>query len=177
MDADCFRVERARHAAPALLLNPRADMSAEPFQGTDTRQQHLLGKKPGDSALYQEPRSVVARPAQRIEPTHQAKTVEWRVAEVLETVSLLDQSDMAPALAAAPVVVERRRGRLGELSGERIENHRRNCGCLRRKGADEPHGAKLRGKAETVMGAAQFGDDRLVALVEMEAAGDVVFAD
>ena len=84
---------------------------------------------------------------------------------------------MAPALAAAPVVVERRRGRLGKLSGERIENHRRNCGYLRRKGADEPDGAKLRGKAKTVMGTAQLSDDCLVALVEMETAGDVVFAD
>ena len=31
------------------------------------------------------------------------------------------QSDMAPALTAPPVLIERRRGRLGELSGERIE--------------------------------------------------------
>ena len=32
--------------------------------------------------------------------------------------------------------VERRRGRLGELSGKRIENHRRDCGRLRRKGSE-----------------------------------------
>ena len=90
-----LRVKRARHVVPALLLNPCPDPGAEPFQGAHTGQQHLLGEKPGNRMLHQQPRLVVARPAQRIEPAHQAEAVKRCVGEVPETVSLLDQSDMA----------------------------------------------------------------------------------
>src|SRR6202011_5225170 len=95
-----FLVESGNKTFPKALLRPVADAADKAFKDAHARQHHLVNDKPGCGARDQRAGLIVAAPAQRIEPSGQAKSGRSIVGEFGKTITLADQSEVPFALTS-----------------------------------------------------------------------------
>ena len=163
--------ERADQQTPLASLHSIADAANKPFEGGDAWQQDLVGNQPRHRALEQHDRSVLAGPAQRVEPAGQAKARKSVVFEAAKPVALGNGRDMPPALTAHLVGTAVGFGKnAAELRFGGSDNAGGQIGETIGEAAQQPHGPELDRKAEPVLRAAQLLDDAAIGRVEMEMA-------
>ena len=164
-----FLVERRNQALPKALLRPVSYAADKAFKDGDAWQQHLVDEQPGRGALDQRAGMVIATPAQRIQPSRQAKPGQSVVGKLGKAIALTDQDQVSNALAAVveialepglwlqpQLVDQKRRDRAGDIK------------ISAGKGAQEPGRPQHQGKAEAIVVTPQPIDDLPIASVQME---------
>ncbi len=161
-------VEGGNESGPQPLLGSVADLADEALQYRRAGQEHFIGDEPGDGPFEQQHRAVIAGPAQRVEPSGKSETCCTAGREFPETILGSNLDEMALALPAAEIRIERDIAIQIELLSQIAQDRCGDIGSLIGKGAEKPGAAERQGKAKTVVIAAELADRLLVDGIEVE---------
>src|SRR5260370_4089915 len=129
--------------------------------------------QPCSRPLKQHAWPIGSCPAQRIKPAGKTEGCPL-LGDFYITVSTADLRCMKPALFAGPVSQPAFPNVHAQLFSQRVKYHRWHSHRIVKKSAEVADRAELHGEAEPVVVAALLCDHRMIGIVQMKVAGEVV---
>ena len=148
-----LRRNRCGEHRPNTFLHAAAQPRHVPLQSRHGWQQNLLGNQPSGSTIEQNAGPVSARPAERIQPAVEAK-LGSPIAKITEAAMATYLGGVVPARLAFAVVEKATELLDVELPGEAVDDAVRHVRKIFQEGPQEAGGAKLDGKAQSVVATA-----------------------